>query len=85
MNDGSPLLTVAHRSSLTPLWNPCGRCGHVFCESCCSKFVAPAGRCFSCECKCFPDKEVIALQKGETGFAAHNEVEVKVYRPGMVL
>ncbi len=42
------------------------RCGHVFCESCATKFIAPSMKCFSCECKVYPDKEIISLQQGGT-------------------
>jgi len=61
------------------------KCGHVFCESCTKKFIVPSERCYTCESKCYVDKEIISLQQGESGFAGHNEVEVKVCRPGMVV
>ncbi len=61
-----PFFVCPHPTSPPPppAWIHVCRCGHVFCESCAKKFIVPCMKCFTCEAKCFPEKEMISLQQG---------------------
>eukprot|EP00898_Chlorokybus_atmophyticus_P003671 jgi/Chlat1/4304/Chrsp29S04472 len=47
-------------------------CGHVLCSECAKRFIIPDKVCFVCSKKC-KEKDLVELQKGGTGFAAHGE------------
>ncbi|KAL6644823.1 hypothetical protein ACP70R_013913 [Stipagrostis hirtigluma subsp. patula] len=47
-------------------------CGHVFCKKCCDKFLATDKVCLVCNKPC-KDRNFVTLEKGGTGFAAHDE------------
>lgn len=59
------------------------KCGHVLCGSCVDEFVIPEGRCLVCGVGVRPGKDVLPLQQGGTGFAAHNTVETTKFAPSM--
>ncbi|KAF9915062.1 hypothetical protein BX616_006975 [Lobosporangium transversale] len=43
-------------------------CGHVFCESCCKKFIKKEGRCQSCDHKT-KEKDIITMRGEGSGFS----------------
>jgi nitric oxide synthase-interacting protein len=47
-------------------------CGHVFCKKCSDKFLVKDKACLECS-KPFRERNLVPLEKGATGFAAHDE------------
>ncbi|XP_066352740.1 E3 ubiquitin-protein ligase CSU1-like [Miscanthus floridulus] len=47
-------------------------CGHVFCKKCSDKFLVKDKACLECS-KPFKERNLVPLEKGGTGFAAHDE------------
>ncbi|KAL8130449.1 hypothetical protein V2J09_019604 [Rumex salicifolius] len=55
-------------------------CGHVFCKKCADKFMAVDKVCLVCSKPC-KERNLVALGKGGTGFAAHDEnLEAKAFK-----
>jgi len=48
-------------------------CGHVMCNACIDLFIKSESKCYVCEKKLRHDKDVVRLQAGGTGYAAHGE------------
>ncbi|CAK86095.1 unnamed protein product (macronuclear) [Paramecium tetraurelia] len=59
-------------------------CGHVMCMSCISSICLPDKKCMVCN-KDFEKKDIIQLQEAHSGFASHNQVEVKIFNPVMLI
>jgi hypothetical protein len=58
------------------------KCGHVLCKKCITDFIIKdSGRCTQCETKVDKDRDIIDLKESGSAFAAHNEVEARVYKP----
>ncbi|PKA52406.1 hypothetical protein AXF42_Ash019790 [Apostasia shenzhenica] len=47
-------------------------CGHVFCRKCADRFIAKDKFCLLCNKEC-KEKNLVCLEKGGTGFAAHGD------------
>ncbi|KAH9610688.1 hypothetical protein KSS87_003697 [Heliosperma pusillum] len=55
-------------------------CGHVLCKKCADKFMVVDKVCLVCDKPCKP-KSLVALEKGGTGFAAHDDhLEAKDFK-----
>ncbi|KAG0271540.1 hypothetical protein BGZ95_000640 [Linnemannia exigua] len=53
-------------------------CGHVFCDSCCSKFVKKEGKCQTCGSKT-KDKEIVSMTGEGSGFSGGGAKEAKKF------
>ncbi|KAG0287863.1 hypothetical protein BGZ96_008282 [Linnemannia gamsii] len=53
-------------------------CGHVFCDSCCSKFVKKEGKCQTCGAKT-KDKEIVSMTGEGSGFSGGGAKEAKKF------
>ena len=60
----------------------CGSTGQVMLKKCFDELAKPDMQC-PVTGKTFKDSDVIELRTGGTGFAAHNAVVAKKYRPSM--
>eukprot|EP00741_Cyanophora_paradoxa_P004128 tig00000769_g4009.t1 len=58
-------------------------CGHIVCSGCVTKFVKVDGVCVACSKRC-PEKDIIRVQAGGTGFAGHgDQLTSKTYTPNL--
>ncbi|KAK3824473.1 MAG: hypothetical protein JOS17DRAFT_751920 [Linnemannia elongata] len=53
-------------------------CGHVFCDSCCSKFVKKEGKCQTCGVKT-KEKEIVSMTGEGSGFSGGGAKEAKKF------
>lgn len=56
-------------------------CGHTLCMGCMDKFVKTEKRCFVCSQIVRPDQDIVKMEEGGTGFAAHNKVVAEKFTP----
>ena len=53
-------------------------CGHVFCDSCCGKFVKKEGKCQTCGVKT-KEKEIVSMTGEGSGFSSGGAKEAKKF------